>query len=639
MSSVWLTQEKKTLAAFQEIFPEIIQQRGITQLRADAFDKWDSNKTNEIQVELDKGQAASEHFDTLAVGGPSTLVAALLCQIASPNASVTHAVTSRHDSNHDGSAYYYHQRDAVPVYVNRVNRGPYCVYIDLKKRLFGPKWVADECEQNRNHVKISLNWENLRLRYIFTIFIPNFYHMVMDLYIRDPKKSQMRHAVEHSCLTDKVVGYLQKELGTPKETFTIHGKERACYVGFESSVAPLKHFTWLNKYVELPFSEVDTSQYGPLVKQVLAFPRDGLINPAVFENLHALLAAKGGQSKQGFRLLRILVRPDAQNPARLQASKVVWQQGDDPTERVATCNNLLVSLGPSATFAAKQLKLSEVLGFYKGASLLQHAGLLVRHTMASVSGALLRGEQLLKDFMWAAGSSSVVLICMDRAKVSQEKIDVFSKFLDGVNQHWTPIATREVTTDDGKALHCVALQMTGGGNFPSRLVRPDYVLNLLFTTEHVYGMGQLVEQGAITYDLVQSRGCGRGVSAKNTIAFLPLAANCVVNYALGGIGMSTMFPNGMLMCHLLHSQSQADLSRGVVQPQDTLLQRFGGNVFTGIDYTTMVDDPQKVSRAMGLSSGGEGMALGLLAALSLAVAAVLYLRQKKQKDQAASHQA
>lgn len=267
---------------------------------------------------------------------------------------------------------------------------------------------------------------------------------------------------------------------------------------------------------------------------MLAFPRDGLINPFVFENLHALLAAQGGTSRDGFCLRRILVQPDPQQVGRLRATKVVWQRPGDPTEHVAACDNLIVSLGPSGSFVAKPLPLATVLGAWPDASVWQRTGLLVRQLATRVTAACLRGEQLLKDFMWAAGSSSVVLICLDRAKVPQEKLDVFSKFLDGVNQHWTPIATREVSTADGRTLHCVALQMTGGGNFPSRLVRPDYVLNLLHTTEHVYGMRELVDAGAITYDLVQSRGCGRGVSAKNTIAFLPLATNCVVNYALGG---------------------------------------------------------------------------------------------------------
>lgn len=267
LKSVWLTPDKNALDSFQEIFPEIVQQRGITKLQENVFEKWEDSG-NVVQVELDRGQPVTEHLGTLAVGGPSTLVAALLCKMASPASHVMHAVTSRQDSNHDGSAYYYHQRDAVPVYVNKVNRGPYCLYIDLKKRLLGPKWIASECEHNRNHVKISLNWANIKLRYLVTIFIPNFYHMVMDLYIRSPKKSQMRHAVEHSCLTDKVVGHLQAALQVPKETFTIHGPERACYVGFQSSSGPRQHFTWLNKYVELPFSEVDTRHYGPQVQQV-----------------------------------------------------------------------------------------------------------------------------------------------------------------------------------------------------------------------------------------------------------------------------------------------------------------------------------------------------------------------------------
>ena len=88
----------------------------------------------------------SEHLDALFIGGPSTMTGCLLYQLRYPEHKVRHAFADRFDSNYDGSAYYYHQRDAAPVYINRVNRGPYCVYIDLRKRLMKPTTLAYQAE-------------------------------------------------------------------------------------------------------------------------------------------------------------------------------------------------------------------------------------------------------------------------------------------------------------------------------------------------------------------------------------------------------------------------------------------------------------------------------------------------------------
>lgn len=86
--------------------------------------------------------------------------------------------------------------------------------------------------------------------------------------------------------------------------------------------------------------------------------------------------------------------------------------------------------------------------------------------------------------------------------------------------------------------------MTGGGNFPSRKITPDYLVNLLYTTEKMMGIvlglylwcvGLNEDESIVSYDVVQSRGCGRGVSAKNSVAFSPIAENAVGSYALGGL--------------------------------------------------------------------------------------------------------
>jgi hypothetical protein len=55
---------------------------------------------------------------------------------------------------------------------------------------------------------------------------------------------------------------------------------------------------------------------------------------------------------------------------------------------------------------------------------------------------------------------------------------------------------------------------------------PHFFLNLLYTTEAIFGLDQF-EKGDIVYDIIQSRGCGQSVSARNTIGFNPIAKNMV----------------------------------------------------------------------------------------------------------------
>jgi hypothetical protein len=145
LEKVW-NGHPESIAAFRAIFPELVQTRGITKLqemdqRGELFNRWNSsNQHNEINIEMEKEEEMKEKEDEegeeypfVAIGGPSTYAAMLLFKLRHPEKKALHIVTDRFDSNHDGSAYYYHERDAMPVYVNRVNRGPYCVYVDLKK--------------------------------------------------------------------------------------------------------------------------------------------------------------------------------------------------------------------------------------------------------------------------------------------------------------------------------------------------------------------------------------------------------------------------------------------------------------------------------------------------------------------------
>jgi hypothetical protein len=86
--------------------------------------------------------------------------------------------------------------------------------------------------------------------------------------------------------------------------------------------------------------------------------------------------------------------------------------------------------------------------------------------------------------------------------------------------------------------------------------------------------------------------------------------------------MSTMFPNGLLMDSLLDPAAQERAAHaGLAAPSSAL--GLGPDVFRGIDYSTMVDDPQTAARALGLDpslSWTERVWMALIAGGACAVA-------------------
>ena len=78
-------------------------------------------------------------------------------------------------------------------------------------------------------MKISLNWTNLKMRYLWTIFVPNVWHMVNDLWLKERKTSKIAHVIEHACRTVPIVRAISEKINIPVETMLIHGKNKANY--------------------------------------------------------------------------------------------------------------------------------------------------------------------------------------------------------------------------------------------------------------------------------------------------------------------------------------------------------------------------------------------------------------------------
>lgn len=224
------------------------------------------------------------------------------------------------------------------------------------------------------------------------------------------------------------------------------------------------------------------------------------------------------------------------------------------------------------------------------------------------------------------------MIGVDTSKTTPERLAIFQRFQDGINQHWTLIAQRDVNVQ-GKVYRFFAIQMTGGGNFPSRHVRPDYFVNLLTTTELMLGLNR---EDIIGYDIIQGRGCGRAVSAKNAIAFSPISKNAIGSYALGGIGMTTLFPNGELMTQMLEflaGNGPGDLKNGVIgnTTSHTALYGTSDNILRGINYNKFVDDVRVVPRLLGLDDSFSFIEASSYAFVLVCVAFVLFYFGFSQK--------
>ena len=599
---------------------------------------------NNVKVQLQpKDLNIDGYVDLLAVGGPSSYTAALAHKAQYPDKSVLHVVKNRLDSNADGSAYYYHERDAFPLYINRVNTGWYCVYADLHKRLRSSESLRDLCVQDRHHVKIAVNWWNILRNpwMVASIFIPNTWHAFQDLIVRQPKDSLMQQACLHSQRVPKIVETVCKSLGLPTRAFLVRDPDRAVYIGLKGAAEQASvHFDWLNKYANIPYHHLkDPSIFGKLVHEALAFDRDGALNPFMFENFQRAFDQVGIEYRQDWVLNRLFVQPDDKESHRLVGTAAEFSHCGTGEVKVIGFDKMTFSLGPSGSVVvdptiedSSSLESQETESSQIPEQSSSSSSSIVRDSLNTVHRTLARGSQAYKDTMWAAGSSSVCVIGIKRGAATGEKLDVFRKFIDGVNQHWTLIKEREVRVGGGgskddmngdasdeKIYDFFCIQMTGGGNFPSRHTKPDFVLNLLHTTEAMFGLNNessasLIQPGDIVYDIVQTRGCGRSVSARNTVGFSPIAKNVVSAYGLGGIGMTTAFSNGALQLQILEAleaeKGDQELAHGArmgqigstTSSQQSLQDFYGENIFEGVNYQAMIDDPQTVSRGLGIDT-------------------------------------
>eukprot|EP01084_Bolivina_argentea_P037417 69201_1 len=279
------------LNLFAVHFPDIVKSRQIGKISNEHFKHWDHDKLpNYINItssiskhewnEIDKLiPSNSKTYDLVSIGGPSAFLSNHIYRMNNYNYNhnSAHFYVSRHDSNFDGSAYYFHERDAFPVYINKVNRGPFCVFIDLFKRLrclISKKQFIKYCEENAGFVKININWQNILQSpsIIYTIFLKNFVLMMKNVYFNG---TDLNNCLLHAQQTPNVVHKFAKYYKIPfQDLLILHENKgsnncmkedinecKAIYVNIDKNYQGSKHFSWLNKkFGNIPFKILNNNE-------------------------------------------------------------------------------------------------------------------------------------------------------------------------------------------------------------------------------------------------------------------------------------------------------------------------------------------------------------------------------------------
>ena len=216
---------------------------------------------------------------------------------------------------------------------------------------------------------------------------------------------------------------------------------------------------------------------------------------------------------------------------------------------------------------------------------------------------------IIPQMVWAAGSISVVLVKIDLDKVGIEKLP---KFRDKHNRHFVRLGEKRVICDDGKQYVCFALQIPGGGTFPSLHVHSETALNAIKGNDvRIYSL----RHEGIEYDILQVRSCARGITAQNAFRFTAPFSNMVQSYGIGGIEMTILAPNALFIKALLRTRqlyseghiNSAEYHRRLATGDFDKIPNFGPNVFDR-NYAQFVDNaqnplkiPNMVRRRLGIA--------------------------------------
>lgn len=258
------------------------------------------------------------------------------------------------------------------------------------------------------------------------------------------------------------------------------------------------------------------------VIQQSEFPLNGYFPPYVGDELEKLVTNKGGSVRDNLRLQKLYVNPTNQNCDDVKVVKAQFENVQTGETEIIPVKSVFMSLGPSM----RELKVND--------------------------------ENILTHTMFAAGASTVFMVKIDESKIDAKNMLKFRDNIDMKNNHIVRLGERVVKdskTDKTYRMFC--LQVAGGGHFPAQYVHPEAAINTFkANTCQLFELDKKTEENAITYEICQVRSCARSVGSQNVMRLCMPASNASMLYGIGGIGMTTMAPNALMMKAALEERSK-----------------------------------------------------------------------------------
>ncbi|ESO92648.1 hypothetical protein LOTGIDRAFT_233083 [Lottia gigantea] len=610
---------------FSNLFPDIVQSNSVGKLHKDDFKLWEKSN-NDIKIELDPNPNAmddSDGFDVY-IGGPAALTGAALQARSKQNPQ---KVLYGHNgklgvSNWKGSASYVHIRDAVPVYYWPNNHGVYLTYATVKhflQRYLQPdKYMKDICEDPHWN-KLRFNFINfLKEPSILKIFAKNQIKALQDVglhiqgtALNPPEKTTAHVSCHHASLTQEILD----ELNASKPFFLKSNKDAyalSVFLGSKKEVAETASvFNHIKRdaggnileYRFLHVDEIKERGYDPnFVPKAAAFSNDGYLPPYIGTDMLKMIRDEGGFVNEKLQLLKILVQLEKNGDVTV--TKIVWKHTESGEIKTTPVNTLYLSLGPSMkrleVCQPSENQLKDILN--TSDSIASPNPLVPSKISKSLNK--IKSQNLLKKMMHASGMSIVFIVRVDKAIVPESKMTRFRDHIDGHNKHIVRLSEKQVHIGE-KTYQYFVLQTTGGGYFPSKEVHAETGLNII--KANAIPLLGLNDEG-VEFDILQARSCARGVTAQNVFRFAAPASNMVMIYGIGGIGMTTMAPNALLMKAIMTLRKR--LASGTMSVSE-FQQRLKTSQFVGIphwnkpnpfkrNYAQFMDNPNLISQKLGV---------------------------------------
>ena len=188
-----------------------------------------------------------------------------------------------------------------------------------------------------------------------------------------------------------------------------------------------------------------------------------------------------------------------------------------------------------------------------------------------------QSENIMDKMFPAAGASITFLVKIDLTLVDPKKLSRFRDNCNTEHKHYARLGERDAEID-GKPFKFFAMQATGAGCFPSKYANSEVGINVM--TANINQMLNLGENG-IEYDILSVRSCIRGTTYSNSVQFAAPATNMAMVYGLGGLGITSMVSNGLLMNAIIGLREE--LGKGEITEEE-FFDRLRSSNFNSIPH-------------------------------------------------------